>query len=65
MTQPRKIQFTLGTDGGLQTKVVGGSGKGCEELTKAFETGLGGGGSKVLHSEYYEDQEQERVREGG
>lgn len=59
----RKIQFTLNRDGGVVTKVIGGQGRGCEELTKAFD-GLGGGTqARELQPEWHME-DQERVREG-
>lgn len=59
----RKIIFQLSKDGGLTTSVQGGQGKGCEELTKAFD-GLGASPNRELLPEYHVPEEGERVLEG-
>ena len=57
-----KISFTLDKNGGLQTKVTGAEGKGCEVLTKAFDDALGTRSDRTYEPEFHQE-EGERVSE--
>lgn len=59
----KKIKVTLRKDGTLNVEVLGASGEGCLELTRALEKRLGQQeGERVLKPEFAE-QERETERD--
>jgi hypothetical protein len=60
------IKITVAPDGTITTKVIGGSGKGCKDLTKALRDALGTTVEDRTLPEYYEQAtEGARIKQGG
>ncbi len=51
---PEQIEIAIDTEGKIALHVQGVKGKGCVELTKALEEGLGKVTERHTHREYHE-----------
>jgi hypothetical protein len=57
MTEYRKIEYRIGTDGKIVETVLNASGSSCTETTSAIEQALGKVQSQDLLPQYYENTE--------
>jgi len=63
MTQ--EITIRVGKGGKINLDVAGVKGGACKDLTKAFEKAMGKVVSTENTNEYYEQEQQDKLQQGG
>jgi hypothetical protein len=62
MAVKQELEISIGADGSIKIEVKGMKGGKCVDLTKELEEELGVVTTREYTSEYYQQEEQQRIR---
>ena len=57
----QELEVTIGDDGKISIKVIGGEGPSCLELTKAIEEALGVVTDRKKTSDFYVEKKEQKI----